>query len=257
MKQELGYVILLLLVYAVLGWLWETVYCSLNAKKFVYRGFLWGPYCPIYGFGVVGVLYLVAPYQNNLLVLYVFSVVVVTVLEFLTSYILEKIFQTTWWDYHELPLNVQGRIALPVSLFWGLGCVLIVKFVQPEVRRGIEFALAQWGLGLPLVVVSLLLLDVIYTVSSLLSFHQVVSKWSETLASAREEVTAHKTNLEKGWEDSRQGLTLWLEKERHQLHLPRVNLSQRRLLSNFARLRLKGIENIEEVKEALRNLQQK
>lgn len=60
-------VILLFFIYSFIGWLWETVYCSLKAKKFVYRGFLVGPYCPIYGFGVLSVLYFVEPFENNLL----------------------------------------------------------------------------------------------------------------------------------------------------------------------------------------------
>lgn len=124
-------VMLLFFVYAVIGWLWETVYCSLKAKKFVYRGFLIGPYCPIYGFGVLAVLYFIEPYQKNIVFLYVMSAIVVTVLEYATSYGLEKIFHTTWWDYKDVPLNINGRVAIPISLFWGLGCVVIVKWIQP------------------------------------------------------------------------------------------------------------------------------
>ena len=90
-------IMLLFFVYAVIGWLWETVYCSLKARKFVYRGFLIGPYCPIYGFGVLAVLYFIEPYQKNIIFLYVMSAIVVTVLEYVTSYGLEKIFHTTWW----------------------------------------------------------------------------------------------------------------------------------------------------------------
>lgn len=122
-------IILLFFIYSFIGWLWETVYCSLKAKKFVYRGFLVGPYCPIYGFGVLSVLYFVEPFENNLLVLYVGSAVLVTILEYVTSYGLEKLFHASWWDYHDVPFNLNGRVALPVSLFWGLGCVLIVKVI--------------------------------------------------------------------------------------------------------------------------------
>ena len=110
-------VILLFFIYSFIGWLWETVYCSLKAKKFVYRGFLVGPYCPIYGFGVLSVLYFVEPFENNLLVLYVGSAVLVTILEYVTSYGLEKLFHASWWDYHDVPFNLNGRVAPQVYLF--------------------------------------------------------------------------------------------------------------------------------------------
>ena len=138
-------VILLFFIYSFIGWLWETVYCSLKAKKFVYRGFLVGPYCPIYGFGVLSVLYFVEPFENNLLVLYVGSAVLVTILEYVTSYGLEKLFHASWWDYHDVPFNLNGRVALPVSLFWGLGCVLIVKVIQPEIAKVVSFLQATFG----------------------------------------------------------------------------------------------------------------
>ena len=100
----------------------ETVYCSLKAKKFVYRGFLVGPYCPIYGFGVLSVLYFVEPFENNLLVLYVGSAVLVTILEYVTSYGLEKLFHASGGIIMMYLFNLNGRVALPVSLFgdWGV-----------------------------------------------------------------------------------------------------------------------------------------
>ncbi|MDG3375083.1 hypothetical protein P5D95_26830, partial [Vibrio parahaemolyticus] len=114
-------VVLLFFIYSFVGWLWETVYCSIKAKHFVYRGFLVGPITPIYGFGILGVLYFIEPFQSNLVLLYVLSTVLVTILEYLTSFGLEKLFHATWWDYHDVPLNINGRVALPVSLFWGVG----------------------------------------------------------------------------------------------------------------------------------------
>ena len=110
----------------------------IKSQKFVYRGFLVGPYCPIYGFGVLSVLYFVEPFENNLLVLYVGSAVLVTILEYVTSYGLEKLFHASWWDYHDVPFNLNGRVALPVSLL-GIGCVLIVKVIQPEIAKVVSF----------------------------------------------------------------------------------------------------------------------
>lgn len=140
-------VILLFFIYSFIGWLWETVYCSLKAKKFVYRGFLVGPYCPIYGFGVLSVLYFVEPFENNLLVLYVGSAVLVTILEYVTSYGLEKLFHASWWDYHDVPFNLNGRVALPVSLFLGIGVCLDCQSYSTRNRQSCQlFTSNLWQL---------------------------------------------------------------------------------------------------------------
>lgn len=87
------------LVYSVIGWLWESFYCSMKARHYVYRGFLLGPYCPVYGFGVASVLILVPENAGTLLNLYFNIVVIVTIIEFITSWMLEKFFGMKLWDY--------------------------------------------------------------------------------------------------------------------------------------------------------------
>ena len=167
-------VILFFFIYSVMGWLWETVYCSLKAGKFIYRGFLIGPYCPIYGFGIIMVLYFIEPFHNNLILLYIFSTIIVTLLEFFTSYFLEKIFHTTWWDYHKVPFNIQGRVALPVSLFWGFCCVIVVKFVQPLVNEYVGHLNSTFGVSLSIIIVFIMLLDTVVSVRKIFSFQNIV-----------------------------------------------------------------------------------
>ncbi|MCG6979350.1 hypothetical protein K9859_11925, partial [Lactococcus lactis] len=86
------------IVYSFVGWIWETFYCSFKDRHFVFRGFLLGPYCPVYGFGVSAVLLLV-PDTGNLFSLYLNTIVIVTVVEFIGSWILEKFFNMKLWDY--------------------------------------------------------------------------------------------------------------------------------------------------------------
>jgi len=112
-------IILLFFLYSFIGWLWETIYCSLKAKHFVYRGFLIGPITPIYGFGILGVVYLLRPLHEQVIPLFFAAALLVTVLEYVTSYLLERFFHASWWDYKEVPLNINGRVALPISLFLG------------------------------------------------------------------------------------------------------------------------------------------
>ena len=150
----------------------------IKSQKFVYRGFLVGPYCPIYGFGVLSVLYFVEPFENNLLVLYVGSAVLVTILEYVTSYGLEKLFHASWWDYHDVPFNLNGRVALPVSLL-GIGGVLIVKVIQPEIAKVVSFLQATFGNYLALCIVIVMGLDLIYTLLNMQGFKNLLPRWAK------------------------------------------------------------------------------
>ena len=134
-KNESGYFVIfyLFLYRLVMG----NGVLFIKSQKFVYRGFLVGPYCPIYGFGVLSVLYFVEPFENNLLVLYVGSAVLVTILEYVTSYGLEKLFHASWWDYHDVPFNLNGRVALPVSLL-GIGVCLDCQSYSTRNRQSCQ-----------------------------------------------------------------------------------------------------------------------
>ena len=131
-------VLLSFFVYAFLGWCTEVAFAAVKTGKFVNRGFLNGPLCPIYGVGVVLVVLLLMPVHQNLVLLYVASTVLVTVLEGLTGFFMDKIFHHKWWDYTDQPLNIGGYVCLPFSLVWGVCCVLIVRVIHPVVGRGIS-----------------------------------------------------------------------------------------------------------------------
>ena len=135
-------------LYAVIGWTWETVFCSLRDGHFVARGFLAGPYCPIYGFGIIAVLYIIHPFfQNSATSLFLLSALVVTILELLTSILFENVFHLRLWNYSRLPFDYEGRVSLPVSVFWGLGCVFLIRFVQPRLRRLTDYFYDKVGIG--------------------------------------------------------------------------------------------------------------
>lgn len=146
--------------YSFIGWLWETLYCSIKARHLVYRGFLLGPYCPVYGIGVSAVLLLVPDHSVTLLNLYLNAVVIVTIVEYITSWLLEKLFHMKLWDYTNVPLNIEGRVAVPVSFFWGIGCVVLLRVINPIVQEGIRrFMLDTHSVG-ALLLFLLFVLDV-------------------------------------------------------------------------------------------------
>lgn len=127
--------------YSFLGWVWESIYCSINEKKWADRGFLFGPICPIYGSCVVATSMVFSffdelrspdfPIWGIFIICYLGSAVA----EYSTSWILEKRFHARWWDYSNLPLNIHGRICVPVSCAFGLAGVAIVKYLIPAVEN--------------------------------------------------------------------------------------------------------------------------
>lgn len=119
--------------YAFLGWCLEVVYASVNTGKFVNRGFLNGAVCPIYGFGAVLFILFLKPIANHLLLLFLASVLIASLLELVGGYILEKLFHMRWWDYSKEPFNIGGFICLKFSLMWGLAGVFLVKIIQPMI----------------------------------------------------------------------------------------------------------------------------
>ncbi|MGX7417959.1 putative ABC transporter permease [Carnobacterium gallinarum] len=257
MDQSFERILLLFFTYAVIGWLWETVYCSIKAKKFVYRGFLVGPYCPIYGFGVLAVLYFIEPYQNNLLFLYVFSAVTVTILEYITSYVLEKLFHTTWWDYKDVPLNLNGRIALPVSLFWGIGCVFIVKVIQPLVSQMVDDLISHFGLVLPLLIIVIMLADLCYSVVSMAGFRQKLTSLAEEVEERRTEALDKMTETRElvghELEQFKANRENWLNQVKQstelKAHFDKLNFNQKRMLRSFSNLNVPSIKNFKDLKE--------
>ena len=122
------------LVYAFLGWCTEVVYAALTTGKFVNRGYLSGPYCPIYGFGCIFVLMSLNDLINNKILLFLGSVAITSVLEFLVGWFLEKIFHQKFWDYSTRPFNLKGYICLQFSIMWGIGCMLVVDCLHPTIQ---------------------------------------------------------------------------------------------------------------------------
>ena len=176
-------------VYSFLGWVCETCFCSVAARRFINRGFLNGPFCPIYGTGAVLVLLLFTRYRDDLLALGVLSTVVTSIVEYVTSYLLEKLFHLQLWDYSARWANLNGRVCLRNSLLFGVMSVLMVRVIHPHV----EAFFALWppaalaaACG---VLIAYFLADVAVTVMSVLQINRKAHTRQlqlEALAAARE-----------------------------------------------------------------------
>lgn len=160
------------IIYAFLGWCTEVIYATTKTGKFVNRGFLNGPICPIYGFGVLLVLLLLSPLKQNLFILFAGSALLTTLLELVTGFVLEKLFHTSWWDYSSEPFNIKGYICLRFSLIWGVACLLVVNDVHKVIAHFVRFLPLFIGkIGL-IIIVPIILADMIYTVSVILKFNK-------------------------------------------------------------------------------------
>ena len=122
---------LLFLTYAFLGWCMEVTCKLIQFKRFINRGFLVGPYCPIYGWGALAITLLLQRYTNDIIVLFVMAVIVCSFIEYFTSYFMEKKYHARWWDYSNKKFNINGRICLDTMIPFGILGLFIMYVSNP------------------------------------------------------------------------------------------------------------------------------
>lgn len=174
--MSIYYSILYFFVYGFLGWCTEVIFAAFKQHRFVNRGFLNGPICPIYGVGVTLVIACLEAFQSNLLLLYISSVILVTVLEGVTGWAMDKLFHNKWWDYSKLPFNIGGYVCLLFSLIWGVACVFIVYFVHPLIHQVLSLIPHTAGIALIAILGIALLSDIIVTTSAIVKFNQYLER---------------------------------------------------------------------------------
>lgn len=174
--------ILFFFLYAFFGWIWEVCLELVKKRRFVNRGFLLGPILPIYGFGAVSILLFTVSVQQNLVLTFCCGMIGATALEYLTGWLLERLFRLRYWDYSRLPFNLNGYICLPASLCWGVFSVLLVWVVQPPVT-GLIRRLPETGEA---VLAAVLLVagaaDLIFSVREAISIRQLLEKLEDSRA---------------------------------------------------------------------------
>lgn len=122
---------ILFLIYSFLGWTIEVIVTFNKEKKFVNRGFLLGPYCPIYGFSSIIMILYLSRYRDSFITIFLLAVVVCSIIEYLVSYLMEKLFNARWWDYSNRKFNINGRVCLENSIWFGLLGTLLIYVVNP------------------------------------------------------------------------------------------------------------------------------
>lgn len=131
--------LVLFYIYCFIGWIWESCFVSLKSRKWINRGFLKGPFLPIYGSGAIVVLFSTLTVKNNLILVFIIGMIAATILEYITGIMMERLFHVRYWDYSEKPFNINGHICLSSTLAWGFFSILLVRFVNPPIGNLIRY----------------------------------------------------------------------------------------------------------------------
>ena len=167
------------MIYSFLGWVTEIIFQTIKEGHFINRGFLRGPVCPIYGFGLLLVIHFLEPLKSNLLILFIGSVIFTTLLELATGYVLEKIFSIRWWDYSKEKFNLNGYICLGFSIIWGLACVFVINIIHPLIYTFVTFIPEKVGIIAVIVCSVIFILDTVLTVATILKFKSKLKRLSQ------------------------------------------------------------------------------
>ena len=157
-------------IYCILGWIAEVFFCRLVLGKWTNRGFLYGPYCPIYGFGGIIVVLFLEPFKINPILIFVLGTLLTTMLEYITSYILEKLFDAKWWDYSHIPLNINGRVCVFNSILFGILGLFATYIIHPHVQNIITKIPNSYLEYIFFIILLLLTIDLMATLNTLLNF---------------------------------------------------------------------------------------
>lgn len=140
---SMRYLLLYFLIYAIIGWLLETIYAIGTLGHFVKRGFLYGPLCPIYGWGAVILISCLRKYKSKPLKLFVCSAIIFSVFEYVAGFALDALFSARWWDYTNDFMNLNGRISIFFSFAWGIIALIFVHFIHPFVEKRVKKVLKK------------------------------------------------------------------------------------------------------------------
>lgn len=241
-----SFMIIAFTFYSFLGWVLETVYCSIPAKKFVYRGFLVGPVCPIYGFGAMAVISILSPLEKYPILVFFAAVILTSLVEYITGYLLERIFNKTWWDYSHRKYNLHGRICLAFSLIWGVLSFILVYLIAPPISKVISCMPLLVRIILSGIFAIVFVVDLAISVRDAIRFNIDMNQ----LTLFAEMIDKKKLELQNAVSNFRAEPRAAIEEELQKLLLQQEELADkfmrrmRRILSAFPRMRLSRKDKI-------------
>lgn len=196
MDQLIKYIIMFFF-YSATGWCLESTYCSIGEKRLINRGFLTGPLCPIYGAAALVLIILIYnPFKDKPILVFLLGIVFCDIVEYITSYIMEKLFSARWWDYTYELLNIGGRICLKHTLYWGVISVIFVNTIHPAVDKLYGRIDGGYLRIILVVILVIFVLDVINAVRKALDIRKLQNKINALTDTLSSELAIIKSTLE-------------------------------------------------------------
>lgn len=170
------YLFYMFFIYAFIGWIYESTYVSIKKRMWVNRGFFNGPVIPIYGFGALIFYMVLWPYRDNKALTFFGGAVLATVLEYITSWLMEAVFHTKWWDYSNYRFNIHGRVCLQASILWGFLSVVMLNVIHPKIDHLINKIPRKKGEYIGFLISSVFLADFVVTIIGTVKFTRLLNR---------------------------------------------------------------------------------
>ncbi len=161
MQSELIRIVFYFFLYSLLGWAMESIYLSFGQRRLVNTGFLYGPFCPIYGFGAVVLYLLLIHLQGNPVLIFLTGFFVLSIWEYFVGFLLEKIFKTKYWDYSNNKFNINGRVCLLNSIYWGFLSIFFIEIWNPLVEAQLNKVPEEIILYIDIILTAYIIIDMI------------------------------------------------------------------------------------------------
>lgn len=217
------------IIYSFLGWCLEVVYHIFTEKKFINRGFLHGPLCPIYGSCGALLAYFVKPVQHNYILVFLVGAVIASIVEYIAGYVLEHLFGARWWDYSQEKFNLKGYICLKFSLIWGFISIFILNIVQPRIEGFVASIPHTLFQAFFVVLMILFVADFCLTINDLITFKKLLGELNY---------------IANGFKENFKGMKKEFVEEARLNNLKKYENSARRRLSRRHKNLLKAYPNI-------------
>lgn len=251
MLETVSRYIFIFFLYSFCGWLGESIYCSVPAKKWINRGFLVGPICPIYGTGAVLMSLTLEPIKHMGYPILVFfaGIVVCDAVEYVTSFIMEKLFHARWWDYSERFMNIKGRICLQHSIYWGIASVAYIYPIKVLFEGEILIELSSTAVYIiDAVILAIFFVDLVNAVRKALDVKKLSDKISSLTSNISESLSSLSSDITKQLDDVEKQIETFLDFD------DQKNKLKNRMYKSYPFLKDSSMSQIDKVKEFLKTL---
>lgn len=181
-------IIMYFMIYSFFGWVMESVLKTVVQRKPVNSGFLYGPFCPIYGFGAIIMFLFLDRFKDNIVILFITGFFILSLWEYIVGWALEKIFHTKYWDYTNYKFNIKGRVCLLNSLFWGFLGVIFTKFIHPFIVQKVDIVKTNDLIFYTVVLLIIMIGDLITSIIKVKNINIKLEKLKEITNSIKEKI---------------------------------------------------------------------